>query len=350
MAQAKKLPSGSWRVLVYVGKENGKRKYKSFTSDDKWEAEYQASQFARQRKEKKNILNVTVREAITRYVDSKEGVLSPSTIRGYRNIQNNNFEELQSVKLRDLTNEVIQRQLAVEASTHSAKTVANMCGLLTASLKMFYPDFRVNVSLPRRKERSPSVPLDGQIKALLKLAEGTDVELPIMLAAMGSLRAGEIAALTVSDIRKGGVQVQRTMVRNQKQKWEIKDLPKTKAGIRVSPLPVPVMEKLKRAATGKEKNDRLFELNPQGIYKHYAQLRDQCGMERCRFHDLRHYYASMAHLLGVPDQYIMLNGGWKDKGTLTKIYQHAQEDYEEAENKKITDHFSKLLGISPDEK
>lgn len=36
MAKAKKLPSGSWRVNQYVGKDaDGKRVYKSFTADSK---------------------------------------------------------------------------------------------------------------------------------------------------------------------------------------------------------------------------------------------------------------------------------------------------------------------------
>ena len=39
MATSKRLPSGHWRCLVYVGKdENGKRKYKSCTADSKKEA------------------------------------------------------------------------------------------------------------------------------------------------------------------------------------------------------------------------------------------------------------------------------------------------------------------------
>lgn len=60
--------------------------------------------------------------------------------------------------------------------------------------------------------------------------------------------------------------------------------------------------------------------------------------------DLRHYYASMAHLLGVPDQYIMLYGGWSDKSTLTKIYQQAQADYTDTESQKVTDFFGRMLG------
>ncbi len=57
----------------------------------------------------------------------------------------------------------------------------------------------------------------------------------------------------------------------------------------------------------------------------------------------------MAHVLGVPDQYIMLYGGWADKSTLTKIYQQAQEDYTDQESAKVTDFFGKMLSdLSPE--
>ena len=344
MAKAKKLPSGSWRVQVYAGiDENKKKIYKSFTASTKKEAEFLAAEYKVTNKIKKNTSEMTIREAVTRYIDSKDGVLSPSTIRGYRTIARNNLKQIMDTPLKDLNNEKIQTQITLESKTHTPKTVANIAGLLTASLKMFYPEYRVIVSLPSKKARSSTVPVDAQIKALLQLAKGTDIELPIMLAAMGSLRVGEIAALTVEDITDTGVIVNKAMVRNQHQKWEIKNSPKTTAGIRVAPLPAKVLTLLQQQAHGKQGADRLFDLNPESIYERYAKLRNQCGMEKCRFHDLRHYYASMAHALGVPDQYIMQNGGWKDKSTLTRIYQHALSDYAEQENKKITDHFSVLM-------
>lgn len=343
MAKAKKLPSGNWRVQVFVGKEDGKRKYKSFTAESKWEAEYQASQYARNRKEEKNVLNITVGETVTRYIDSKDGVISPATIRGYRTIQKNGLESLRDIKLKDLTNEAIQKQIQSSLRTHSAKSVLNEHGLLTASLAMFYPEFRVNVSLPKKKRRSQTVPADTQINELLRLAKGKDIELPIMLAAMGSLREGEIAPLRVEDILDGGIKVSKDMVRNQDQQWVVKETPKTDAGNRVAPLPSKVIQKLKEYTKGKAAGDRIFDMTPEGIYDRYKKLRIKCGMERCRFHDLRHYYASVAHLIGVPDQYIMRNGGWKDKGTLQQIYQHTLLDHEEEESKKITGHFEKLL-------
>ena len=46
MANAKKLPSGSWRVRVYDGKDqNGKDVYKSFTAPTKKQAEYLAAEY-----------------------------------------------------------------------------------------------------------------------------------------------------------------------------------------------------------------------------------------------------------------------------------------------------------------
>ena len=53
MAKAKKLPSGSWRVLVYdCTDQNGKRRYKSFTAETKKEAEYLAAEYTLKKKNK----------------------------------------------------------------------------------------------------------------------------------------------------------------------------------------------------------------------------------------------------------------------------------------------------------
>ena len=61
-----------------------------------------------------------------------------------------------------------------------------------------------------------------------------------------------------------------------------------------------------------------------------------------RFHDLRHYCASIQHALGVPDAYIMSRGGWNSDAVLKQIYRHALDDRAKSENDKINSHFSKL--------
>lgn len=343
MAKAKKLPSGRWNVKVYSGTDAaGKRKYESFTADTKKEAEFLAAEYATKRSTQK-VTNITVQEALQRYVDAKDGVLSPATIRGYRAICAHHLQPLWDVPLTKLTSEAVQIVIARETVACSAKSVANMYGLLTAALRMFAPNLHLSVSLPQKKRRQATVPVDEQIKQLLALAQGKPIELPIILAAMGGLRQGEIAALTVGDVCSTGVRVNKSMVRNQHQRWEIKQVPKTEAGDRIAPLPPAIVDRLREIGTGKAPTERLFECSPQTIYKRYAALRVQCGMDKCRFHDLRHYYASMAHVLGIPDQYIMLYGGWRDKGTLTRIYQHAQGDRVSDESQKLTGYFSSFF-------
>jgi hypothetical protein len=89
MATAKKLPSGSWRVQVYSHKDNGKKVYESFTAPTKAEAEMKAAKYAMQKKLRARY-DLTVKDALEGYINAKEGVLSPGTIRGYDRMRNNN--------------------------------------------------------------------------------------------------------------------------------------------------------------------------------------------------------------------------------------------------------------------
>ena len=52
-----------------------------------------------------------------------------------------------------------------------------------------------------------------------------------------------------------------------------------------------------------------------------------------RFHDLRHYSASIMHAIGILDQYIMARGGWKTDTVLKAVYRNVIND----EQKKFTD-------------
>ena len=74
MATARVLPSGQWRCLVFDGMENGKRKYKSFTAATKNDAELQAKQYLADPSRKSRDRKLTVKDAIERYISSKEGV------------------------------------------------------------------------------------------------------------------------------------------------------------------------------------------------------------------------------------------------------------------------------------
>lgn len=337
MAKAKKLPSGNWNVLVFAGKDlTGKRRYESFTAPTKREAEFMAAEFTLKRKDRQ-AGNITVGEAIDRYIDSKESVLSPSTVREYRKSAKRDLIGLRDVKLRDITQEIIQREISKEAQTHSPKSVRNMHGLLSAALSMFLPEFRLNTTLPQKIKTEYHTPSGDEIKKLLEISKGTDMEIPILLAMCGSLRRSEVSALTSADVTDLGIKVSKALVQNEKREW-VEKCPKTAAGYRFVPLPPQLIEKLQAQGNG-----RICPLSPDQITKRFHSLLKRNGMQIFRFHDLRHFFASALHALGVPDKYIMLYGGWESETVLHGVYQHVLGEYAHSTDGKVIDYFSSFM-------
>ena len=85
MANAKQMPSGKWRVQVFLGTdENGKKRKKSITAPTGWQAEKLAAEIMQDLQTTRS--RFTVAQAVRGYIDSKRNVLSPSTVYGYENI------------------------------------------------------------------------------------------------------------------------------------------------------------------------------------------------------------------------------------------------------------------------
>jgi len=90
MAKAKQLPSGEWRVQLSTGKKvsTGKKDkkgkeiyrylYESITADTEAKANYLAEQYyAKNRELSQNPTNMTLFEAMEKYIENKNNVLSP---------------------------------------------------------------------------------------------------------------------------------------------------------------------------------------------------------------------------------------------------------------------------------
>lgn len=321
MANAKKLPSGSWRVLVYTGKTaDGKRQYQSFTAPTKKQAEYLAAEYQATKKRPASD-DRTLAECYARYIEIKRNTLSPTTVLEYERAAARDFPELMPMKLSKITQEAVQSAVNVAAASHSPKSVRNAHGLLSAVLRMFAPEISINTRLPQPKKSEIYVPTDADIERLISGIRGTELEKAVLLAAFGSLRRSEVCALTVSDISGNIVSVTKALVWSDAGMWEIKQ-PKSKAGYREITLPRFVIERL----TPAEGTDRIVNLVPTSITNFFAKALRRAGMPHFRFHDLRHYQASILHAMGVPDKYIMERGGWKTDSTLKNIYQHTMSD------------------------
>ena len=90
-------------------------------------------------------------------------------------------------------------------------------------------------------------------------------------------------------------------------------------------------------ATGK-----LVNLNPNQITHRFAKILKYLEIQSFRFHDLRHYAASMMHAIGVPDVYIMQRGGWASDGTLKNIYRGVMDDYNERFTSRVLEHIKDI--------
>lgn len=336
MASAKKLPSGSWRVNLYAGKDNaGKRIYKSFTADTKKEAEYLAAQYALTRKEKADPANMTVGEAIDRYIEAKSNILSPSTITAYRKIRKNNFQGIMNVPLGDLTQEHVQIAVNIESASHSPKTVRNQHGLLAASLAAYLPEFALHTKFPQRVKPGIQIPDNAMIASLMNAVKGKPIELPIVLGACMGLRRSEISALSANDYdpQRKMLTINKAMVETPENLWVVKH-PKTYSGMRALPVPDSVIPMLLAA--------RFPMPTPDQITKQFATIKKQLGFN-IRFHDLRHYYASVLLAIGIPDKYAMERMGHATPNMLKTVYQHTMQDKQKEVTDSINQAISKVM-------
>ena len=196
MASAKKLPSGNWRVLKYTGTENGKRKYASYTAPTKKEAEYLAAMGDIESKNQQKI-GITAGEAIDRYIEAKEHIMSPATIHGYKSLRRNAYESIIATPVSSLTQELVQRAINEYAAGHTPKTTRNANGLLSAALTLQCGKY-FRISLPQKDKKRITIPTTEQVSAMLKETKDTPMELAILFAAMlGLLQAEAIAEVAV---------------------------------------------------------------------------------------------------------------------------------------------------------
>ena len=280
----------------------------------------------------------TVKDCIERYITAKEPVLSPSTVRGYRIMQRNHFDRIGLIPLKYLTDEDLQSFVSEMSATHSAKTVCNSFGLLISAIAMF-SDRRYRVTLPTKREPVRHIPTDAAIQQLMDKAPHL-LRVAIALAAIGTLRAGEVCAITYGDIDRTTniIHVHADMVKTSDNEWILKPFPKTSTSDRYIPLPQEVIDLIGDG----EPDARIYPKTPSALSNAFNYLRDKLGM-KCRFHDLRHYAASIMHALGIPDVYIMERGGWKSDGILKSVYRNALSDQSVKFADQANKHFAGLF-------
>lgn len=342
MATARKLPSGSYRVNLFVGKdESGKRKYKSFTAPTKKEAELLAAQYNLTRKEKPQCA-LTVKEAISQYIESKSNILSPATIRKYKSMLAHAYGPIEKKSASDITGQDIQAFVNGFALDHAPKTVNCVCGLLMSALKELDPERSFRIKRPAPRKSGMEIPTEDQVKILIDEAGSPEMECAFLLAAALGLRRSEISALTWQDMDGGVLHVNKAMVQDEDGNWVIKGT-KTAAGTRELELPDYLSAKLNAIRPeNAKKSARVITQTPNAITKAFNRAKKRAGIG-CRFHDLRHYNASVMLALGVPDKYAMQRMGHATTNMLKSVYQHLIDEKEKEVSRMVNE---KMAGLA----
>lgn len=271
---------------------------------------------------------ITVGQAIDKYIESKDSVLSPSTIKNYKLVRKTRLQELMDIPLSALTQEAVQRAINALARSKSPKTVQNAYGLLTATLKAYRPNFVLRVTLPQKEKKEIEIPTTEEVEKLLQHLKGSKYELPVMLAALMGLRTSEIRGLTWDCIQGDMLHVKQALVPGPD--GDVLKTTKSYSGDRWLKIPAPVKELLdKRIRT----DGYLFKLGQHDIYSAIQRACKKLNMTKYGTHDLRHYYASVLLSLGVPDKYAMERMGHSTTNMLKNVYQHTMKD----KNDEITD-------------
>ena len=337
MAKAKKLKSGSWHCIVYAGKDDcGKRVYKSFTVKDpskkgKKECERLAAEWSAAHQDVPSG-QMTVHDAVRRYIDIKKKVLSPSTVRGYELYLKRRIKPIKDRRIDDLTQTDVQQWINGLTGECTPKYIKNVYGLLSAALA-YYGARKYDVTFPSTAPRHTYTPCDADISLLLDhIKDRPQLLSCVLFAAFGSMRRGEICALQPQDMDGDRIRVCKSMVRDIDGYWHTRPMAKTDESNRTVILPPQVADMVTLPV----------RLHPEQVSNRFRRAVASSGCRRkFRFHDLRHYYVSIAHALSIPDAYVMQMGGWKTDHVMHRVYRDTLADVMADEQQKLTDHFSR---------
>lgn len=338
--------NGRYKTAVFLGTDrDGKRKYKVFYGSTANEADFLALEFKVKKKKEEDPINKTLGQAIDEYIESKDAILSPTTIKEYKMIRRIRFQELMNVKITEINSVILQKAINYEVKYGgikndglSPKSIKNATTLIVTVINFFYPDKRIKVTLPQAQKKEYATPDGEELTKIFKAAEGTDIEIPILLAAWLSLRASEICGLKWSDIKDNYIDINEAKVYAEGK--HISKAPKTESSKRKIPLPIYIKNKLERA---EKSGTYLTDLSGKDISYRFRKLLERNNLKHCRFHDLRHANASIMLQLGIPDKYAQERGGWASNTILKSVYQQTFNSESIKVAERIDNYFESLI-------
>lgn len=193
------------------------------------------------------------------------------------------------------------------------ETVQDICVLLGSILEFAKTEYNANPALKLPVVKAPEkemrvLSLDEQQKLEIYLFANMDlIAIGCLLALYTGLRLGELCALRLFDfdLSFGTVKITKTMqrIKNLDPKGTTKtkiiiDTPKSRASVRVLPLPGFLLDIIKKRYCSASPCAYLLTgsisrfVEPRAVEYRFKQITDNCNLKTVNFHALRHTFAT----------------------------------------------------------
>lgn len=339
MASIKKNKNGTYTATVYVGRDaNGKMLRKYVTRDGNHECKVAARELEDE-VENKSLNNLSMMKMsvyMDKWLEINKPFLASTTIKLYKIYINTHFKPyFGTMRVNQVTDMLIKKYLADKLSKFSSTTIRKHYFTLS---KIFYDALKnksplIDLKPPKNAEFKPTIPTELEFSKIVEVFKkiGSEDEAIILLAGWCGLRRGEIFALKWDDINEKDCMIridEAVSLEEEGYQFKFKD-PKSTNGIRTIIAPDYLIELLKSIKQTKPKGinneidikHEIFSYNPDSFSKKYRKIIKRNNLPHIRFHDLRHYHASLLYKNNVPDIYAAERLG-HDIWVLKKIYQH----------------------------
>lgn len=374
-----KRPDGKWCAQITIGRaENGKIKRQSLYGKTRQEVAEKLSKA--QNGLRTGTLVEPHRVDLGRWldiwlIDYKKNTVKPSTFERYESIIRNNLKpDLGSIPLKDLQPEHIQRvynsklkgnSKGVKALTPA--TIHRIHNVLHSALEQALKNNLINrnisnaVTLPRETKKEITVlSIEEQKKFLLTL-DDERLKCAFIVEIASGVRLGELLALRWADVdlNENTISIKHSIRRTKNFDDSIDtstslmfSTPKTKAGIRIIPLPPSAIEELKehKKRQNEEKmanriiyedNDLVFcselgrLIDPRHFTKIFYRIIKKAGLNHFNFHVFRHTYATRLLEVNEHPKVVQELLGHSDITLTLNTYSHVMPDIKKSAAEKI---------------
>ena len=349
--------------IVLSWNESGKRKQKwvgtdlTVSGNNKRKAEQKRKEILQEWETKALLTNyedILFSDYLKRWLEESKHTFADTTYCIYKNVIEgviSPYFEQRKIKLADLKSYHIQEFYTYKMRNDniSANTIHHYHANIHRALNYAVKTERIksnpanNIDLPKKQKHIADFYTADELKQLLQVARGTDIEAVVLIATWFGLRRGEIIGLKWNciDFENRTITVKGTIARAEKTIY--KETAKNNASLRTFPLSDEAVKYFLALREKQQQNKKHYGkhyidkwrdfvcvrdngdlLKLDYVTRHFPLLCEKCGLRKIRLHELRHSNISLLIANGASMKEVQEWAGHSTYSTTADIYAHIQ--------------------------